>query len=223
MMMNKGTGVAGRGADTSGIQRVHAGRASALPPAHAKGVGCEPSPVPECSCSWSFCVSYCLSALLACVQDGCGNKLDSEVERLKDVSVEVVSGPTDDGSAPEVIQDLQASFQVLDSKPMRYSDVLFARLADSCHIERARPMAASSAEDRMEVLQVAEDQGRVLIKSAQVLGCNLGSVTSVFAGSPTPNPVSIPQVRAAARLACRHRHHIIVAKKVFSSFSACCV
>lgn len=56
--------------------------------------------------------------------------------------------------------------------------------------------------------QVAEDQGKMVINSAQVLGCNLGSVTSVFAASPTPDPVSIPQVPAAGRFACRHRHLI---------------
>ncbi len=68
--------------------------------------------------------------LLVCKQDGCGNNLEFDVERLKDISVEVVTGPTDDGSAPGVIQDLQASFQVLDFLPALYSVCVSVHPAD---------------------------------------------------------------------------------------------
>lgn len=47
------------------------------------------------------------------MQDECGNKLDSELGKLKGVAVDVFTGPIDEDSAPAVIHDLQAAFQVL--------------------------------------------------------------------------------------------------------------
>ena len=124
---SRSAGGAGRGAHASGIQRVHAGGAPTQPPACLKGVlALNPHLYQFIITVLLSLVVLCLTScefLMVCVQDGCGNKLDSEVERLKDVSVEVVSGPTDDGSAPEIIQDLQASFQVLDCTPVQLTQM----------------------------------------------------------------------------------------------------